>query len=100
MSDFFTLKREAAGEPFVVKIDGETLTIPHVKSLNQFDLAELMESATSDLQFTSQVFKIALGDDFAKLRALGLNEPELSALFEAYNKHCGVNAGESSASSD
>lgn len=100
MSDFFTLKRESAGEPFVVKIDDETLTFPHVKNLNQLELAELMESAAGDLEFITAIFRLALGDDYPRLRALGLNDPEMSQLFEAYNKHNGVNVGESSASSD
>lgn len=104
MSDknsLFVLRREAGGEPFEFKVGAKTLKVPHINSVDQFELAELFASDhTSDLAFVTDLFKLCLGDSFESLRALHLTRPELMALHQAYTAHCGTDTGESAASSD
>lgn len=100
MTDIFTLAREAAGEPFVFQVDDEqTLTLTHIGDLDQFELAALIESESSDVGYITGLLTMAAGDDADALRALRLPRPSLLKLHRAYMAHCGASAGESSASS-
>lgn len=103
MSDtLFVLKREAAREPFRFEVDGEAFSVPHVKDVDQFALAELFSRAekVTDLEFITGFLDLFLSDeDRPRLRALKLDRDSLLALYERIQKHNGVTAGESSASS-
>ena len=48
MSHIFTLAREASGQPFAFEVDGESLSIPHIGDLDQFELAALFETEDFD----------------------------------------------------
>lgn len=98
MSDIFVLKREAAGEPFAFELDGEKFSATHAADLDQFALVDLFDAGLGDKTFIARLFELALGDDLPRLRKLRLKEPELYALFAAYQRHCGIDAGESTAS--
>jgi hypothetical protein len=98
-TDLFVLKREAGGEPFKFKVGAKTLTIPHIASVDQFELAAVWATEhETDLAFLTDFFRFLLGDDFETLRGLHLTRPELMNLHDAYNAHCGTKPGESAAS--
>jgi hypothetical protein len=100
-TDLFVLKREAGGEPFRFKVGSKTLSIPHVRSVDQFALAEIWATDHhSDLEFITDLFRFLMGENFDDLRSMHLTRPELTSLHEAYSAHCGTDEGESAASSD
>ena len=74
-------------------------TMEHMQAL---DIWPLIASADGgDLSAMVDAFKAAMGDEQWKaFRAVPLPQFKLKALFEAYRKHCGMNEGESEASSD
>lgn len=100
-NEMFVLQREAAKEPFKAEIDGKSFSFAHVADLDQFEFADLLASDPNDRVFVDAVVRMALSDDdLASLRACCVKQSELEALFVAYKAHCGLNVGESLASSD
>lgn len=103
MSDnLFVLKREASKQPLVVEVDGESLSIPHVADVDQFELADLFARADDmdDLSFITSFFRVLMTEDeFARLRGLKLDRGALSSLYKAVMDHAGTDSGESPASS-
>lgn len=99
MTDIYTLKREAAAEPFKAKVGDSVLTFPHVADVDQFDLAEVVNGAGSDLDYMTSMFRLLLSAaDLETLRAAKLTRKELVALFDAYKEFMGADEGESDAS--
>ena len=98
-NDLFTLKREAAAEPFKAQVGDAVLSFPHIGDVDQFALAELVNDAGSDLDYMTGMFRLLLSDeDMAALRAAKLTRNELVALFDAYKGFTGADEGESDAS--
>ncbi|MFE4691269.1 hypothetical protein ACFRH6_14565 [Streptomyces sp. NPDC056749] len=75
------------------------LTMAHLEAL---DVWPLMAAADNgDASAMTGIFREALGkEQWADFRATPLPQYKLKALFAAYRKHSGTEAGESAASSD
>lgn len=87
---------EADLTPFTIQWAGRRWTFAHVQSLSVWDLLEAAEGG--DVEAMLGVFRTAAGDNWAAFRAQPLAQYQLQALFEAYQKHCGMTPGESPAS--
>jgi hypothetical protein len=74
-------------------------TMEHIQAL---DIWPLMASADrGDIGAMTAAFKVALGkEQWEEFHATPLPQYKLKALFDAYRTHCGVDEGESQASSD
>lgn len=93
------VKSEVDLAPFVVQFGGRRWIFGHLSDLNVWDLVAGVDAG--DLQAGMQVFETALGaDQFAEFKRLPLPQYKLEKLFEAYQKHCGVEPGESVSSTD
>ena len=96
----YTLKHEAAGEPFPFQLGDKTLTIPHISTVDQFELAEYYaDDQKSDLAYLIGLFSLLMGKDVKELRALKPTRDDLLDLHTAYLAHCGTSEGESEPSS-
>jgi hypothetical protein len=94
-----TVKCEVDLSPFVVIAgDNKRYSFTHLKELNVWDLVEGADRG--DMAQGVQVFKTALGTQFDDFKKLPLPQYKLEALFEAYEKFCGVEPGESESSTD
>lgn len=98
---FAALKAEVEGEPYRVEIgDRGKYVIPHINTLNVFDFNDAVDNAVGDLGAVIAVLQLAMSpEDFKRLREADLNRPTLIALYTAWQEHCGLAEGESSASS-
>lgn len=97
----FILQREAEREPFIVDLEGQKLALRHIADLDQIGLGEHLVRPMDDTAFITAVLRLAMsGDDFAALRAAKPTRKMLTDMWGAYQKHCGIDAGESQASSD
>ncbi|MFD3517702.1 hypothetical protein [Streptomyces sp. NPDC058657] len=82
--------------PFVFQYQGRRWTMAHMMEL---DIMPLMVAAQSgDAAAMVGSFRVALGDDWAEFQKVGLPNYKLQPLFEAYQKHSGMQPGESLAS--
>jgi hypothetical protein len=91
------VKSEVDLTPFVVHFAQRSWSFAHLKGLNVWDLIADVEGG--DIQAGVRVFEIALGADvFAEFRKIPLPQFRLEALFKAYEEFCGVESGESEAS--
>jgi hypothetical protein len=84
--------------PFRVHAGGRRFEFAHMQSLDAWHLIESAEKG--DLHAMLTAMEMALGDQWADFRALPLPQYKLMPLFEAWQKHCGVEPGESQASDD
>lgn len=97
----FVLKREAAKEPFRFDIEGTRFEVPHYADANQFEWLSVFTTdyPFGDMQFILAAFEFLMAPkQYAQLRKAAPTQPEIEALWDAYQKHCGVKSGESSAS--
>ncbi|MGW4028255.1 hypothetical protein ACWEFL_02865 [Streptomyces sp. NPDC004838] len=85
--------------PFVFQHAKRRWTMQHLQALN---IMPLMKAAQGgDAAAMIGAFRVALGDkQWADFEEAGLPQWKLEPLFGAYTKHCGVDPGESPASSD
>lgn len=85
--------------PWRVHWKGRRWEFAHMEDLDVWGLIEAAEGG--DVAATVGVFKAALGEsDWQDFRKIRLPQYKLKALFDAYRRHCGVDEGESEASSD
>lgn len=95
----FVLKREAAKQPFSFDVDGTTVSVPHMSDVDQFELADLIESKAGDLSFIVAFFRSVMEpEQFEALQTAKPSRPMINMLWDAYQKHCGLKEGESKAS--
>lgn len=98
MSDnhFAVLEAEETTEPYRVEIPGKgKFVVPHVNSLDVFELNNALEAAGSDLDLIVEVLTLAMPEgEMKRLREAKLNRPTLIALYTAWQKHCGMGEGE------
>lgn len=74
-------------------------TMKHLEALNVWPL--MVAADGGDASAMVGVFRTALGaDEWDEFRKTELPQYKMKALFTAYRKHCGVESGESLASSD
>jgi hypothetical protein len=90
------VKAETELTPFRFHFDGRRWEMAHLQGLDIWDLVEAAEGG--DLKAMLGCTKAALGDDFDDFRKIRLPQYKLMALFKAYQKHCGLEPGESAAS--
>jgi hypothetical protein len=90
------VKAEVELTPFRFHFDGRRWEMAHLQDLDIWDLVEAAEGG--DVKAMLGSFKLALGDDFDDFRKIRLPQYKLTALFKAYQKHCGLEPGESAAS--
>lgn len=91
-----TVKAEVELTPFRVHFDGRRWEMLHLQDLDIWDLVEAAEGG--DVKAMLVAFKLALGDEFENFRKIRLPQYKLTALFKAYQQHCGLEPGESAAS--
>lgn len=82
--------------PFRVHHGGRRWEFAHLQGLDVWDLVGAAE--TGDLGATLGLFRVALGDDFDDFRKVKLAQYKMQKLFAAYQRHCGMEPGESGAS--
>lgn len=102
MTDHFAeLRADVEAEPYRVDITTVgKFEIPHINTVNVFDLNDAIDAAQTDLDVIINVLRVVMpGEDFTRLREAGLNRPTLLALYQAWQVHCGMSEGESPASS-
>lgn len=87
---------EAGLTPFVAQFAGRRWTFAHVQSMSVWDLLEAAEGG--DVEAMLGIIRRAVGEDWDAFRAQPLAQYQLQALFEAYQRHCGMMPGESPAS--
>lgn len=89
-------RTEADLSPFVIQWAGRRWTLAHMQTLDVWPLADAAEQG--DLAATRAAFSAALGEDWPEFQKHPLPQYKMAALFNAYQKHCGITAGESPAS--
>lgn len=90
-----TVEAESDLRPFRVHHGGRRWQLAHMQAINIWDL--LFEEDTQE-QAALRIFEAALGDQWAEFRKVPLPMHKVRNLFAEYQKHCGVELGESSAS--
>ncbi|GAA1406277.1 hypothetical protein GCM10009639_53960 [Kitasatospora putterlickiae] len=98
--DFNLDALQASGNlrPFVVQHGGRRWELAHMDTLDAWKL--LAAADGGDVAAMLSIFGLALGDQWQAFQAKPMPRHKLSVLFDAYRKHCGVQAGESPASTD
>ena len=92
------VKSETELAPFRVNFGGRRFTMVHLEEL---DVWKIVEGANGgDIGMMLAAFKAALGSEYEEFRKRPLPQYKLKELFKAYQTHCGVELGESEASSD
>lgn len=82
--------------PFRVHYAGKRWEFAHFEALDTWDSVEAAEGG--DIQAIVGLMRVGLGDQWQDFRALPLPQYKLMPLFRAWEKHCGVEPGESEAS--
>lgn len=90
------VEAEAELTPFRVHYAGRRWEFAHMQALDVWDLIEGAEKG--DLEAMLTAMEMAMGDQWEDFRKLPLPQYKLMPLFEAWQKHCGVEPGESPAS--
>jgi hypothetical protein len=82
--------------PFVFQYKDRRWTFEHMQAL---DIMPLIESAQhGDASAVIGTFREALGKQWPAFQKAGLPQWKAQKLFDAYQKHCGMEPGESQAS--
>lgn len=87
--------RESLGTPFTFKLGGKEFTLPHQKDV---DKSSLVLADGNPGQYAMDSLRIALGDQWDAFDEIALSVSGVDKLYAAWNEHCGVEAGESQAS--
>lgn len=82
--------------PFRVHFDGRRWEFAHMQGLDSWDLIAAAEGG--EIGAVTGSMKLALGDQWDDFRKVGLPQYKLMPLFKAWQKHCGLEPGESQAS--
>lgn len=83
--------------PFRVHFGDRRWEFAHLQGLDVWGLVEAADGG--ELGATLGLFKVAMGEEtFAEFRKIKLPQYKMDALFRAYQKHCGLEPGESAAS--
>lgn len=86
------VKAETELLPFRIHWQGKRWEFKHIQML---DVWELLDEAETDTRAVLSIFAEALGkEQFAEFRKHPLPQYKVTALFEAYQKYCGVEVGE------
>jgi hypothetical protein len=91
------VKAEVASTPFRVHWDGRRFSFQHMQDLDCWELLAAADSGEANAVMGS--LRLALGDEWADFRKVPMPQYKLMPLFKAWQKHCGMEPGESSASS-
>lgn len=91
------VRAEAELTPFVVHWDGRRWEFEHMQALDAWELLAAAEGG--EISAITGALELALGDQWKDFRAIKLPQYKLMPLFKAWQKHCGLEPGESSASS-
>ncbi|MEO3976300.1 hypothetical protein [Streptomyces sp. CAU 1734] len=95
--DLDAVKAEVALTPWVIKHGGQRWSLAHAQDL---DVMPLMKAARGgDAEAVIGTIRAALGDQWPAFEKMGLKGYKAQALFDGYQKHCGIVPGESDASS-
>ncbi|WP_432091832.1 hypothetical protein [Streptomyces sp. NRRL F-5630] len=90
------VKAESDLTPFRVHFDGRRWEFAHLEGLDIWDVVEAADGG--DLQAVLGALRLALGDQYTEFRKIRLPQYKVMALFRAYQRHCGMEPGESEAS--
>lgn len=93
--DLDAVEAEALGDPFEFTFGGHTYTLPHVQDV---DRKILIGADEGDVAAMNALFEVGLGDDYERFNAQPMKLRSLEALFKAWLAHCGLEPGESLAS--
>lgn len=91
-----TIEAEVELRPFRVHFGGKRWTFTHMQELDAWDTIEA--AAAGDIGVVVESMKLALGDQWEDFRKIPMPQHKLMPLFKAWQRHSGVNAGESEAS--
>jgi len=91
------VENEAKSAPFRFQFAKKSWTMQHQLELDVWPMLEAGERGDNAAMVA--VFQAALGDKFDEFRQHRLSVNKMTALFEAYQEHCGLAVGESEASS-
>lgn len=95
--DLDAVKSEVELRPWVIKFAGRRWTFAHLQSLSIWPLMDGVGGG--DVATVVASFRAALGEaEWEEFRKIELPQFKMTALFNAYEKHCGTSVGESEAS--
>lgn len=92
------VKAEVESTPFVVHWNSRPFSFAHMQDLDCWEL--LAAADGGEAAAVTGSLRLALGDQWDDFRSKPLPQYKLMPLFRAWQKHCGMEQGESSASSD
>ncbi|MFJ8760848.1 hypothetical protein [Streptomyces cyaneofuscatus] len=90
------VKSEVELTPFVFQHEGRRWTFEHQQALNIMHL--IRAARHGDASAVIGTFQAALGKEWPAFEKAGLPQWKAQKLFDAYQEHCGMEPGESSAS--
>lgn len=90
------VEAEVELRPFRVHFGGRRFEFTHMQELDAWDTIEAAESG--DVGVVVNSMKLALGDQWEAFRKIPMPQHKLMRLFKAWQKHSGVESGESEAS--
>lgn len=82
--------------PFRVHFDNRRWEFAHLQDLDIWDLVEAADGG--DMSAVTGAFRLALGDQYEDFRKVRLPQYKMMPLFKAWQRHCGMEPGESQAS--
>lgn len=95
--DVDALIAEAQHKPFRFAFAGREWAMRHMADL---DVWQMFDAAKrGDDGAVEEIFRLALGDEWGEFRSHFMPQHALQAIFERYQKHAGMEPGESRASS-
>ncbi|KND30081.1 hypothetical protein [Streptomyces stelliscabiei] len=93
------VKAEVESTPFIVHWNGRRFEFAHMQDLDSWELLAAADGGEANAVMGS--LRLALGgEQWKAFREKPLPQYKLMPLFKAWQKHCGMEEGESSASSD
>lgn len=84
--------------PFRVHFGGKRWDFRHMQDLDVWELVAKADGG--DTSSIIQMFSVGLGDQLAEFRKIRLPQHKMEKLFEAWQKHSGLEPGESEGSTD
>jgi hypothetical protein len=90
------VKSEVELTPFRIHWSGQRFEFLHLQELDAWELAE--SASGGEQKAMLAIFRLALGEDWKAFRAIPMPGYKLNALWSAYEKHCGIEPGESQGS--
>jgi hypothetical protein len=92
------IKAEVDLSDFVVRWNGRRFSLAHMQALDAWEL--LAAADGGEISAITGSLQLALGKQWEDFRAVPMPQYKLMPLFRAWRDFCGLNPGESSASSD